>query len=331
MAGERVAGALMASVRGTCSGQAVDGACASVRQAGSGAARAVGRVWQRNSPPRNSWIPDPALPSPTRALHAARRRLPERRGPAEQVLFGRQPIVDRDGRMQAFEFLFRPGRANVAPPADDLVATSQVLHHVFAELGVERALGPYRGFVNCDARILLMPDTLDVLPSERIVIEILESVRPDAAVIDRLRELKRAGFLLALDDYDGQSAQPSAFLALMDFVKIDLARVPAAALAATLDPLRGLPARLVAEKVQTREQATDCRAAGIDLFQGYLLRAPGSRRGPQARHAAARVAAAADAAHRRRGHRPHRRGVQASPGPRRSTCCASRTRPRCSA
>jgi c-di-GMP-related signal transduction protein len=190
------------------------------------------------------------------------------------VLFGRQPIVDRDGRMQAFELLFRTGRANFAPPADDLVATSQVLHHVFAELGVERALGPYRGFVNCDARILLMPDTLDVLPSERIVIEILESVEPDAAIIERLRELKRAGFLLALDDYDGQCAQPPSFLALMDFVKIDLARVPAAALTATLDPLRGLPARLVAEKVQTREQATECRAAGIDLFQGYYFARP---------------------------------------------------------
>ena len=176
--------------------------------------------------------------------------------------------------MQAFELLFRTGRANFAPPADDLFATSQVLHHVFAELGVDRALGPYRGFVNCDARMLLMPDTLDVLPSERIVIEILESVQPDAAVIERLRELKRAGFLLALDDYDGQSAQPSSFLALMDFVKIDLARVSPAALAATLDPLRKLPARLVAEKVQTREQATHCRAAGIDLFQGFFFARP---------------------------------------------------------
>jgi EAL and modified HD-GYP domain-containing signal transduction protein len=194
--------------------------------------------------------------------------------PAEQVLFGRQPIVDRDGRMQAFELLFRSGRVNAARPADDLVATSQVLHHVFAELGVDRALGPYRGFVNCDERILLMPDTLDVLPSERIVIEILESVRPDGAIIERLRELKRAGYLLALDDYDGESAQPAAFLGLMDFVKIDLARVAPSALSATVEPLRGLRARLVAEKVQTREQAAQCRAVGIDLFQGYYFARP---------------------------------------------------------
>ena len=60
----------------------------------------------------------------------------------------------------------------------------------------------------------------------------------------------------------------------MDFVKIDLARVPAAALLATLEPLRPLPARLVAEKVQTREQAAQCRAAGIDLFQGYYFARP---------------------------------------------------------
>jgi c-di-GMP-related signal transduction protein len=222
----------------------------------------------------------PHVDSRTSAPAADQRRAhgeapaPDASLPAEQVLFGRQPIVDRDGRMQAFELLFRTSRANFAPPADDLVATSQVLHHVFAELGVDRALGPYRGFVNCDERILLMPDTLDVLPSERIVIEILESVRPDPAIIRRLQQLKRAGFLLALDDYDGQAGQPSAFLALMDFVKIDLARVADSALGATVAPLRSLNARLVAEKVQTREQATICRAAGIDLFQGYYFARP---------------------------------------------------------
>src|SRR4051812_10618923 len=94
----------------------------------------------------------------------------------EQVLLGRQPIVDRDGRMYAFELLFRSGRANVARYSDDVLATSHVLRHVFAELGIDKALGPYRGFVNCDARMLLMPETLDVLPRDRVVIEVLESV-----------------------------------------------------------------------------------------------------------------------------------------------------------
>jgi len=150
----------------------------------------------------------------------------------EQVLLGRQPIVDRDGRMYAFELLFRAERhPNAARYADDLVATTHVLRHVFAELGVEKALGPYRGFVNCDARMLLMPETLDVLPHDRVVIEILESVEPTPEVVERLRDLKAAGFALALDDYRGPRDGYDAVLALADFIKIDLPRVKPAALA----------------------------------------------------------------------------------------------------
>lgn len=193
----------------------------------------------------------------------------------EQVLLGRQPIVDRDGRMYAFELLFRAERhPNAARYSDDLVATTHVLRHVFAELGVEKALGPYRGFLNCDARMLLMPETLDVLPHDRVVIEILESVEPTPEVVERLRDLKAAGFALALDDYRGPRDGYDAVLALADFIKIDLPRVKPAALDGMVAGLRGLPARLVAEKVQTRGQADRCLAAGIDYFQGFFFARP---------------------------------------------------------
>lgn len=192
----------------------------------------------------------------------------------EQVLLGRQPIVDRDGRMYAFELLFRAEQANVARYSDDVLATSHVLRHVFAELGVDKALGPYRGFVNCDERMLLMPETLDVLPRERVVIEILESVQPSPDVLARLRELKKAGFTLALDDYSGPRSDYAPLLALADYVKIDLPRIKPSSLAGVLADLRGLPARLVAEKVQTRAQADRCRAIGFDYFQGFFFARP---------------------------------------------------------
>lgn len=192
----------------------------------------------------------------------------------EQVLLGRQPIVDRDGRMYAFELLFRAGKANVARYSDDVLATSHVLRHVFAELGIDKALGPYRGFVNCDTRMLLMPETLDVLPRDRVVIEILESVEPTSDVLARLRELREAGFELAVDDYRGARSGYDALLTLADYVKIDLPRIKPSALEALAADLRGLRAQLVAEKVQTREQAERCRAIGFDFFQGFFFARP---------------------------------------------------------
>jgi len=193
--------------------------------------------------------------------------------PTEELLLGRQPIVDRDGRMFAFELLFRSERINRARPSDDVMATRQVLRHVFAELGVDKALGPYRGFVNCDERMLLMPGALDVLPSERVVIEILESVAPTPEVLDRLTALKSAGFALALDDYRGP-CPADAFLDLVDYVKVDLPRIAPEALAALVAQLRSRPARIVAEKVQLRREAEQCRSIGVDFFQGYFFARP---------------------------------------------------------
>jgi c-di-GMP-related signal transduction protein len=171
----------------------------------------------------------------------------------EQVLLGRQPIVDRDGRMFAFELLFRGNLPSSAH--DDLAATSEVLRHAFAELGVDKALGPYRGFVNCDDAMLLMADTLELLPSERVVIEILESVQPTPEVLARLRELKAAGFLLALDDYCGPRPDLTSLLGLVDYVKIDLPHIEHDRLDGIVADLRRFPAELVAEKVEFRAQA----------------------------------------------------------------------------
>ena len=126
---------------------------------------------------------------------------------SEKMLLGRQPIIDRRGQLYAYELLFRDSSRNAATVPDAVLATSQVLHHVFAEIGVERALGRYRGFLNCDERMLLMPGVLDILPTRHVVLEVLETVEPTPEIIARCRDLKAAGFMLALDDYTGESAK----------------------------------------------------------------------------------------------------------------------------
>lgn len=193
---------------------------------------------------------------------------------SDKMLLGRQPILDRRGQTYAYELLFRDTFRNTATVPDDVLATSQVLHHVFAEIGVERVLGPYRGFLNCDTRILMMPGVLDMLPTQHVVLEILETVEPTAAVIARCQILKAAGFMLALDDYTGQSARYADLLPLVDVIKIDLGAVPPDELARVVAEAGHVPALRLAEKVETREQAEACERMGFDLFQGYYFARP---------------------------------------------------------
>lgn len=189
------------------------------------------------------------------------------------LFLGRQPILDAQGRLQAFELLFRSGLENQAVLPSDLTATAKVLHYVFAELGIEKALGPYRGFINCDERMLLEPGLLDVMPCANLVLEILETVTPSPAILQRCRELKQAGFELALDDYTGGTS-PGELLALVDIIKVDVLSMPEPEVESVVAGLAEFHTTLLAEKVQTREQAEVCKALGFELFQGYFFARP---------------------------------------------------------
>ena len=192
----------------------------------------------------------------------------------DEVFIGRQPILDRDNELFAYELLFRSGRArNEAHVQDNLAATASVISHAFAELGIEQALGPYKGFINCD-ETLLLSDIIEILPPDKIVLEVLETVEVTPAIVERCGELKTRGFTLALDDFVNYEDRWRPLLELVEIVKVDLMPLDQAGLARTTAALRRFPLKLLAEKVDSREQARHCHQLGYDLFQGYFFARP---------------------------------------------------------
>ena len=194
---------------------------------------------------------------------------------SEEIFIGRQPILDREHKMFAYELLFRSGsKQNSANVQDDLAATASVINHAFAELGVEQALGPYKGFINCDENLLLS-DILEVLPTDKIVLEVLETVEVTPQIVERCQELKARGFTIALDDFVNYEDKFKPLLDLIEIVKVDLLPLDSAGLARTTEALKKWPTiKLLAEKVDSREQAQYCHDLGYGLFQGYYFAKP---------------------------------------------------------
>ncbi|HEX6733934.1 MAG TPA: EAL domain-containing protein [Azonexus sp.] len=192
---------------------------------------------------------------------------------AEQLFLGRQPILDRDQRLHAYELLFRSGRRNAAEITDGVRATATVIANAFAELGVEAALGNCRGFINVDEQFLFS-DMLELLPPHAVVLEILETVPPSPAVVARCRALKAAGFTLALDDVTQLEPAFAELLALVDIVKIDIQALSHLQLMELVRHLQPLGKQLLAEKVDSREQMEQCLELGFALFQGYYFARP---------------------------------------------------------
>ena len=210
----------------------------------------------------------------------------------QELFLGRQPILDRAEKLAAFELLFRSGRFDGAKFDDDVVASHTVIHHAFTELGVEAVLGRHPGFINLNTP-LLMSHLIELLPRTKVVLEILETVNVDDALVRRCIDLKQMGFTLALDDFVGHEREFTPLLDVVEIVKVDVQRLAPEALGMVTRRLQQLGRnKLLAEKVDSREQAQRCLDLGYELFQGYYFARPSvitGRRGARAEKALMRL------------------------------------------
>ncbi len=183
----------------------------------------------------------------------------------------RQPILDRNQALFGYELLFR-GSANASASVDSGVAASAgVLHHA-SQLGLPRAIGDATAFLNID-RDGLMSDIFAFLPRERTVLELVRSVEPDDAVIERMQVLNGHGFRFAVEASNHGPAL-SRLLPVIDFVKMDLRALPIVTLLSLAPRLRTTGKRLVAEKVENHTEYRTCLDVGFDYFQGYYFAKP---------------------------------------------------------
>jgi c-di-GMP-related signal transduction protein len=197
----------------------------------------------------------------------------QRDTPSSQVFLGRQPILDREQKLHAYELLFRGSQSNHASILDGVQATATVISNVFGELSIGDVLGTYRGFINVD-RQLLFSDTLELLPKESVVIELLETIELTPQVVARCNRLREAGFVLALDDVVELGPAYADVLTHVDIVKVDIKAIAPAQLAAVAAQIRDLGKTGLAEKVDSRAEMEHCQALGFALFQGYFFARP---------------------------------------------------------
>ena len=187
-------------------------------------------------------------------------------------LLGRQPILNRGGELFAYELLFRSAGSQTADVMDNSHATASVIINTLTGFGVEDILGPHKGFINMELE-LLMGDTLDILPKEQMVIELLETLQVTPELVERCRFLKESGFTLALDDHEYSPVYHELY-EIVDIVKIDLVITPRERLADMVKQFEPYSVQLLAEKVETQEEYQHCLDLGFDLFQGYYFAKP---------------------------------------------------------
>jgi len=190
-----------------------------------------------------------------------------------EIFVARQPIFDLQQKLFGYELLFRSSSTvNAAVGASSEEMASKVIIHSFVDIGLERITAGRVGFLNC-TRETLLDGVIELLSPESLVVELLESIEPEPAVVSACERLRAKGYTLALDDfvYDPRF---DPLIRLSQIVKLDVLNCSPDEVARLVEPLRPFGVRLLAERVEDAATFEVCRDLGCELFQGYHFSRP---------------------------------------------------------
>lgn len=185
----------------------------------------------------------------------------------------RQPILDAEKQLFGYELLFRDGVDNVFPDIDENEATTRLIEGSQFNLGLEHLTGNKPAFINFTLDTILK-NYPTMLPPEKIVVEILETVTPSKKLLAAVKNLHEQGYVLALDDYEHKPVWRH-FYPYIEFIKIDLRAMSLEEVKQVMLDVREFKhIKFLAEKVETLEEFEQCKALGFTYFQGYFFFKP---------------------------------------------------------
>lgn len=183
----------------------------------------------------------------------------------------RQPILTASEEVFGYELLFRDGIEDYfrAPDAD---AASRSTLNTSMLMGIDVLCDGRHAFINV-TRDVLLKEYVTLLPAQHTVVEILETIPPDDVVKAACGRLKVAGYQIALDDFAINDARES-LIEFADFIKVDLRATNPEQAGEIIRRNSRHHCRMLAEKVETRDEFLAAKKAGFTYFQGYFFRRP---------------------------------------------------------
>ena len=189
-----------------------------------------------------------------------------------QAFIGRQPILDADQQVTAYELMFRHETViNDAVIVHDAQCWTKTLLGIRNGAEAQWLLGNKPVFIRVNPAALL-DSALEQLPAACMVLELMPGLKADEALLERIKSLREQGFRIALNTIE--DAGLLALLPHADYVKLDLAKLGLDKALALFGKLKGRSVKAIADKVETRHAFEACRQAGFMLFRGFYFLHP---------------------------------------------------------
>lgn len=195
----------------------------------------------------------------------------------EKAYIARQEILDTTDKLVAYELLYRDHAHGIKEFPSHLKATSQVLMNILTNINIADAIPKgMKAFINVDETVLLS-GVIDILDKNVFVLEILETTDLSEKLIKKIAHYHKSGFKIVIDDFDCSAQMIKKFTPIFKYlylIKIDVLVSNKENLKNLIQRFKKMGKKVLAEKVETKEEYDLYKEMGFDLFQGYYLGKP---------------------------------------------------------
>jgi EAL and modified HD-GYP domain-containing signal transduction protein len=190
------------------------------------------------------------------------------------AFIARQPILDRNKEVFAYELFFRDGKNNCYPDVERDEATSKLIAKNYQTLRLDDISCSKKSFINFQSETLIngLPASLD---RDNVVVELIAGKSDVSSLLNMCKHVKNMGYKVALEDCD-LKPKWNEFLPFVDMLKVNTNHENIDSLAKNVDRFIDANVRLIAEKVDTQDSFNIYRDMGFDYFQGYFFARPES-------------------------------------------------------
>lgn len=179
----------------------------------------------------------------------------------------RQPIVNREQQVEAYEIIYRPDSSVMNNQSDAHVAESIIAF--FNSLEPSNFLEEKEAYLSFTPNLLIknVPQLFD---QGRLVIQFDESVLVSPKPRELLSQYKKLGFRLAFSSFDFNRRYLD-FISMVDIMKVDLSTADDRHLDNMVQLARQYGMRTCAYHVDTEESMARAKELDFDLLQGTFV------------------------------------------------------------
>ena len=193
----------------------------------------------------------------------------------DHVYIGRQPILDQNSELCAYEILYRDSQKS-ASINDDRHASAAVINSVLNKFGTKTLLGDRRAFVKIDEKFL-MHDLIFSIPKEFFVFSFFSTIEMSEKVVERIEQLHNKGYALSINDIsldENTLLKYEQILPFIDYVKINFNVYDVAGEKGICEGFKKHGITIIATKIEDAKTYKHAREYGCDWYQGYFFAQP---------------------------------------------------------